>query len=130
MRRSGAITVLGLLLVGSSVASSQTTMPSYPNSTEGLKSFFQDMLKAVVARDGNTVLAMSHSLYLPDPDAWFKRVFGEKNARTLVDEYKTHMIPKDPKTMPFDYSLATAFMNLRDPDKLTVVVSKVEDTDD
>src|ERR1700680_635308 len=52
------------------------TIPSYPDSTQGLGKLLGDMMK--LSKDGNTqaLATYAQSLALPNPDAWFLSVFG------------------------------------------------------
>jgi hypothetical protein len=125
MRRGLSIAFVALLGIFASPASAQTSRPAYPypNSPEGLTQFFRDALTVTANKDQRQLLARFNSLYMPEPEAWFIKTFGEKKAPPLIAEYKKNI-------NQFHAKLALVFLNLPDPKDLMVKVSKVEDTDD
>ena len=58
-----------------------------PPTTEGLKMYFQTMLDK--AKNGNMkeAEAMARELVIPNHEAWFKKVFGEKAGSRLALDY-------------------------------------------
>lgn len=68
----------------SSVPASATTpitasasIPSYPDSTKGLQNFVKEMLRLQKEGNQQELVVYEKSLALPDPDRWFKSVFGD-----------------------------------------------------
>jgi TonB family protein len=53
------------------------SMPSYPDTTKGLENFVKEMLRLEKEGDQQELALYEKSLALPDPDRWFKSVFGE-----------------------------------------------------
>lgn len=125
MQRRLPIAVLALVCCVAVTTPAQTSRPAYPypNSIEGLTQFFRDALTVAASQDQRQLLARFNSLYLPNPDAWFTKTFGEKKAPPLIAEYKKN-------SANFHVSLARVFISLKDPKDLMVKVTKVEDTDD
>jgi TonB family protein len=54
-----------------------TSIPSYPDNTKGLEKFVKEMLKLEKEGNQQELALYEKSLALPDPDRWFKSVFGE-----------------------------------------------------
>lgn len=52
-------------------------IPSYPDTQRGLEKLLGEMMKQARANDNQTLAAYVKSLALPDPDGWFKSVFGD-----------------------------------------------------
>ncbi len=52
-------------------------VPNYPDSPDGLKRLVTVMVEATKNNDQKTLAAYAQSLRLPNPEAWFKDVFGE-----------------------------------------------------
>ena len=63
-------------------------MPTYPDKPSGLKNLIRDVLRATKENDEQTLNAYLNSLALPDPDIWFKQVFGERHGQTLAVAYE------------------------------------------
>jgi TonB family protein len=84
MSRLRAISFVALLVfvLGTKhciAAHSQLPPPAiteYPNSADGLKNLFQDILDAAKSHDTKRETELIHSLILPKDTAWFKEVFG------------------------------------------------------
>jgi TonB family protein len=55
-----------------------TAIPSYPDTPRGLEKLLGEMIKLRKANDYQTLEAYTKSLALPDPDGWFKSVFGDQ----------------------------------------------------
>jgi TonB family protein len=53
------------------------TIPSYPNTANGLEKLMKDMLKLAKDGDKQTLANYARSLVLPDAEKWFKSVFGD-----------------------------------------------------
>ena len=53
-------------------------IPSYPDTQRGLEKLLGEMMKLAKANDNQTLAAYVKSLALPDPDGWFKSVFGDE----------------------------------------------------
>lgn len=53
------------------------SIPSYPDSAKGLQNLVKDMLKLEKEGDQQELALYEKSLELPNPDRWFKSVFGE-----------------------------------------------------
>lgn len=53
-------------------------IPTYPDSTKGLENFVKGMLKLEKEGNQQQLALYEKSLALPDPDRWFKSVFGEE----------------------------------------------------
>jgi TonB family protein len=64
--------------------SSTATIPSYPNSTKGLENLVKEMLKLEKEGDQKELAEYARSLALPNPDNWFKSVFGDDLGSQLV----------------------------------------------
>lgn len=60
----------------------------YPNSTRGLTKLTKTILKRI--QQGNVVAAqaVAKEMILPDPDAWFKNVFGDDWGQRYANGYK------------------------------------------
>ena len=114
--------IAGTILLGSS-SWGQTTKPTYPESEAGLKQFFQDILSASDAKDAQKLVTMTQSLLLPDPEAWFKKTYGDELGAKLAVDYKN-----DHKN--FGLSLARLFYNLKDPKTLEIEVTCIQALDD
>ncbi len=61
----------------SSAKMASVSIPSYPDNTKGLQNLVKDMLKLEKEGDQQQLVLYEKSLALPDPDDWFKSVFGE-----------------------------------------------------
>ncbi len=54
-----------------------TTVPSYPNTAQGLEKLMKDMMKLERQGKQQELAPYAKSLLLPDADNWFKSVFGD-----------------------------------------------------
>ncbi|HEY7089096.1 MAG TPA: hypothetical protein VH518_13460 [Tepidisphaeraceae bacterium] len=118
--------VSAVLLVLCAVRSSHAgpaTVPSYPESNEGLQMFMKDILAAAGDRDEARLLAMTESLRLPDPDKWFREVFGDEVGAKLAADY----IKSNKNIGP---QLAVLFLKMKNPRTLDVSITRVESPDD
>lgn len=61
-----------------STAAPGVVIPSYPDSTKGLENFVRDMLKLEKEGNQQELTLYEKSLALPDPDRWFRSVFGDE----------------------------------------------------
>jgi Gram-negative bacterial TonB protein C-terminal len=59
-------------------------VPSYPDTPQGLEKLMKEMIKLEKAGKRDTLDVYSKSLVLPDPDNWFKSVFGDKLGAPLA----------------------------------------------
>ena len=62
-------------------------IPSYPNTATGLEKLMKNMLKLEKRDDTGALVPYLQSLVLPDPDAWFKSVFGGDLGSRLLSSY-------------------------------------------
>lgn len=120
---SQPLLVLCILLGAATLRGQPATSPAYPESTDGLRQFFTDLLVHAEERDGDRVLSMTRSLVLEDAASFFKQTFGESRGKTLAEEYAT-------ETKGFAQSRARLFMAFRKPRDLTITVTCVESLDD
>jgi TonB family protein len=60
----------------------------YPNSADGLKTLFQDIIVAVMYRDGKKETELIRGLILPNETPWFKEAFGPDLAEQVSSDYK------------------------------------------
>lgn len=56
--------------------SPEVTIPAYPDTAQGLERLMSEMMKLAKDGDDQTLSAYAKSLVLPNPDAWFKVIFG------------------------------------------------------
>jgi hypothetical protein len=122
-RKAMATVVLAAAMLVVATARAQTSRPAYPESEAGLKQFFQDILNASAAKDAERLLALTQSLVLPDPDAWFTETFGEKLGKKLAADYKA-------EHKNFGPAMARLFFSLDEPKKLEIKISVVQALDD
>jgi TonB family protein len=71
------------------VAQTPASQPKYPESAGGLEHLAKDIIKALKANDNRAADGLIRSLLLPDPNLWYKRVFGDKVASNEGVEYQT-----------------------------------------
>jgi TonB family protein len=60
------------------------TIPSYPDTAQGLEKLMKDMMKLTKNDNHNELAAYARSFMLPDAESWFKSVFGEKLGAQLA----------------------------------------------
>jgi hypothetical protein len=101
----------------------QTTKPLVPDTVDGLKLYFSDMLDSAGKEDVQRVLILSQMLVLPKSEQWFTKTFGKELGTRLNKDYQEEMKDFGPK-------LAALFLRLKDPTALTISVNKVEISDD
>ena len=88
--RNLLLAAIFLLLASSSIAQNSppaapptpaapvSAIPSYPDTSRGLEKLLGEMMKLAKANDNQTLAAYVKSLALPNPDDWFKSVFGDE----------------------------------------------------
>ncbi len=64
------------------------TATEYPNSADGLKMLFQDILDAAKSHDTKKETQLIHSLILPNDTTWFRDVFGPDLGEQVSSDYK------------------------------------------
>jgi hypothetical protein len=64
---------------------------AYPETTDGLKRLWEDLLAAQRAGDQNAINARLQGLILPDHDAWFRKTFGEAQGAKVAAGYAQRM---------------------------------------
>lgn len=68
-------------------SSAAPAIPSYPDSPAGLEKLINDMMKMQKGGDAKNLATYTQSLILPNPNAWFSSVFGNKLGKELADAY-------------------------------------------
>jgi TonB family protein len=53
-------------------------IPPYPDTARGLEKLLSEMMKLKKEGDDQTLAAYAESLMLPNPDGWFRSVFGDQ----------------------------------------------------
>jgi hypothetical protein len=101
----------------------QTTKPLVPDTVDGLKLYFSDMLDSAEKEDAKRLLILSQMLVMPKSEQWFVKTFGKELGTKLNKDYQDEMKDFGPK-------LAALFLKLKDPTTLTITVNKVELSDD
>lgn len=122
-RRSSIVLGLTLLLLPLAPAAAQTTLPSYPDSTEGLNRLFKDLLTASEAKNENAIYLLARSMVLPNHKEWFKKTFGETIAPRMIKEFEE-------TASRVDVELTAKFVLLREPSKLSIAITRTEAADD
>jgi len=61
-----------------------TSVPTYPNTVSGLESLMRDMIKARATDDPLAFEPFAKSLALPQPEVWYKSVFGDELGAELA----------------------------------------------
>lgn len=59
----------------------------YPDSTEGLERFVQDVFRALENDEQNEAQRLTSSLELADHETWFTATFGEEHGGSLAADY-------------------------------------------
>jgi hypothetical protein len=62
---------------------------AYPDTAEGLGKLTKDLLAVAKSGKRADVAAKVKTLVLPNPEAWFRRVFGPEIGAALAEEYAT-----------------------------------------
>lgn len=100
-----------------------TTLPGYPDSVEGLTKLMKDMLAASAAGNERLIVALAHTMVLPNHVKWFNKTFGETTAPRLIKEFEE-------TASKVDVELAVKMLLLKEPTKLAITVQKFEAADD
>lgn len=88
---------------------------AYPDTADGLTKFCKEIVAAAKTGKRSEVAAKVKGLALPDPDAWFKRVFGPDAGAALAEEYAA--------TLPqFEATLTRVFMTVAEEGQTEVEV--------
>ena len=64
---------------------------AYPDSPKGLQDFLADLFTAIKANDKPKIDSLWQSTQLPEHDAWFSRVFGDKDGAALEVTYSRQL---------------------------------------
>jgi TonB family protein len=82
------------------------SLPSYPESADGLKKFIEDMFGVLKSGDSEKASWYFSSLTIPDHDAWFMKTFGPEEAPQLEAKYQ-ELLPQAPRHIrqAFEYAL-------------------------
>jgi TonB family protein len=96
------------------------TKLDYPDSTGGLEKLAKDIMKAQKEGDSARADFLLQSMVLPDPVAWYSRVFGEYSARKDGAPYDAAR-----KNVPAQ--LATFFLNAQHEHATEVVARRFEE---
>ncbi len=87
-----------------------TPLPTYPDSTDGLKNLLQDIFAAVKSGDAEKTSAYVTILAIPDADTWFAQTFVPAESPQLAAKYRK--LQKDAGRILRDpVPLASAFFN-------------------
>ncbi|HUT34691.1 MAG TPA: hypothetical protein VNE39_14475 [Planctomycetota bacterium] len=115
---------LGLLVAGLVRVSTGAMMaPGVPETPEGLKGQMSAALAAAKAGDNEKLGQLVNGFILPEPEAWFKDVFGDETGARLAEEYV-----EVAKRFPPD---ATKFFGqMASKEGLEIVVAKLDKADD
>ena len=81
-------------------------IPVYPDSSAGLEKLMKDMLKLEKRGDTSALAPYLQSLFLPNPDTWFKSIFGDAAGAELALSY-------GPTARWLPQSMAATLKNLR-----------------
>jgi TonB family protein len=63
---------------------SQTSVPSYPETSQGLEKLMKDMMNLEKQNNQQELAVYLKSMTLPDADNWFKSVFGDSHGAALA----------------------------------------------
>ena len=104
---------------GESGGKDSSTVGSYPDTTDGMKSLIEAIYNAAKANDKDKLAVYIRSLKLPDRDAWFKKVFGEALGGQLSIEYRDQLYE-------FDDQNTTLFKDLVSSSRSKVIAFKFD----
>jgi hypothetical protein len=111
---------LGLIIFGAPGIFAQVPGgKTYPDTPDGLKRLMVEIYSATQNRDNRKADALMKALALPEPDAWFKNVFGDRKGAKLASEYRVAL-----KT--FDTELARLFAKVVREGQSEIHVRKFE----
>ncbi|MBI3404337.1 MAG: energy transducer TonB [Acidobacteria bacterium] len=88
MKQTSAFFILLFVVLGSSHAQSPEPI-RYLDSEEGLRQFLSDFVTAIRAKDDKKASQLAKSTLIPNADEWFHRVFGDKDADRLSQNYRS-----------------------------------------
>jgi len=111
--------VAGLVRVGTG----GMLAPAVPETPEGLKGQMSAALAAAKAGDNEKLALLLKALVLPEPEAWFKDVFGDEAGARLAEEYVEVAKRFPPDATKFFAQMATK-------EGLEIAVTKLEKADD
>ena len=97
--------------------------PKYPATADGLKKMMEDVLAAAKS-DDTKLTEMVAAMPLPQPEAWFKKVFDDETAARLVKEYQT-MLGKD-----FTKQGKELFKGCLQQERTQVGITEIKDAND
>jgi TonB family protein len=96
-----------------------TAIPSYPDTPRGLEKLLGEMLKLTRANDSQTLAAYVKSLALPNPDDWFKSVFGDERG-------PRYSAASEPSRLGIATAIPSTLANLLTEKKTGVVAHRFE----
>lgn len=100
LARMVPVVVVGLLLVGASGACGKKKgAGSHPESADGLKSMFGELMDAVKKGDDKASAELAGALVVPGYEAWFKTTFGDEAGGRVSAEYAKN-VPNASKDLP------------------------------
>jgi TonB family protein len=77
-----------------SIARAQSA-PAYPDSANGLKKLFRDVLDARRAADSDKLDRLMQSLALPEYRQWFQSTFGQERGSRIAESYSKMSVNMD-----------------------------------
>jgi TonB family protein len=83
---SMSVTISKQLPVSPAPNPSKTSVPSYPDTPQGLEKLMKDMLNLEKQNNRQELVVYLKSMTLPDADNWFKSVFGDFNGAILASD--------------------------------------------
>ena len=96
---------------------------SYAESTDGLKKLMSEILEAQKSGDKDKFDSLLKGLELPDPDAWFKNVFGDDKGSKVAAQYKSN-------TDLLQQDLARLFTKIVSEGQTEIRITRLEKADD
>ena len=83
-----------------------TALPTYPESSDGLKKLTEDIFGAMKSGDNKRTSTYFLGLTIPDHNAWFLKTFGAVEGPRLAARYR-ELLPKPPDDIKkhFEYAL-------------------------
>jgi TonB family protein len=97
------IFVCGILAQQAASPASRASVPAiplYPDSTKGLEKLMKDMMKLAEAGDSSKLALYTRSLAIPEPQNWYKSVFGDETGLLLANasEMARNSVEQDAQT--------------------------------